>query len=81
MMISEALELYVEGGRVDHSWCMGVVRHGYGGMAEMEVVDGRHVGPSQECWSHVGRCLSIFRVRGDTLMTTDNTTDLDRCCV
>ena len=29
-MISEALEVYVEGGRVSHSWCMGVVSHGYG---------------------------------------------------
>ena len=30
MMISEAPLLYVEGGRVSHSWCMGVVTHGYG---------------------------------------------------
>ena len=26
-MISEALELYVEGERVSHSWCMCVVDH------------------------------------------------------
>ena len=31
-MISEALELPVEGGRVSHSWCMVVVSHGYGGL-------------------------------------------------
>ena len=32
MMISEALELRMEGGRVSHSWCMRVVRHVYGGL-------------------------------------------------
>ena len=31
-VISEALELCVEGERVNHSWCMGVVGHGYGGL-------------------------------------------------
>ena len=31
-MISEALELLVESGRVCHSWCMCVVGHGYGGL-------------------------------------------------
>ena len=31
-MISKALELYVEGGRVSHSWCMCVVDHGYDGL-------------------------------------------------
>ena len=31
-MISEALNLCVEGGRVSHSWCMCVVNHGYGGL-------------------------------------------------
>ena len=30
-MISEALELCVEGGQVSHSWCICVVGHGYGG--------------------------------------------------
>ena len=29
-MVSEALELYVNGGRVSHSWCMCVVGHVYG---------------------------------------------------
>ena len=29
-MISDALELCVEGGRVSHSWCMCVVSPGYG---------------------------------------------------
>ena len=32
-MMSEALELRVEGGRVNHSWCMCVVSHGYGGLS------------------------------------------------
>ena len=31
-MILEALESYMDGGRVSHSWCMGVVSHGYGGL-------------------------------------------------
>ena len=31
-MISEALELPVEGGQVSHSWCVCVVGHGYGGL-------------------------------------------------
>ena len=31
-IISEALELYVEVGRVSHSWCICVVGHGYGGL-------------------------------------------------
>ena len=31
-MISESLELRVEGGTVGHSWCMCVVSHGYGGL-------------------------------------------------
>ena len=62
-MISEALELRVEGGRVSH---------GYGGLgvAGMKVVDGMHSGKSQGGWSHVGRCQSTFRVRGED---TDDT--------
>ena len=32
MVISKALRLRVEGGRVSHSWCMSVVSHGYGGL-------------------------------------------------
>ena len=41
-MISEALTLRVKGGRVSHSWCMGVVSHGYGRLcgAGIEAVDG-----------------------------------------
>ena len=44
-MIDEALELYVLGGRVSHSWCMCVVGHDRGGLGGtgMEVVDGMHV--------------------------------------
>ena len=34
MMISEALELRVESGRVSHSWCMGVASNGYGWLGE-----------------------------------------------
>ena len=30
-MITEALELHVEGGQVSHGWCMCVVSHGGGG--------------------------------------------------
>ena len=31
-MISESLELCVEGRQVSHSWCMCVISHGYGGL-------------------------------------------------
>ena len=31
-MITEALELYMEGGRVSYSWCVCLVGHRYGGM-------------------------------------------------
>ena len=60
-MISEALLLRVEGGRVSHSWGMCVVSHGYGGLggAGVEAVDGMHVGQSQGGWSHVEKCQSI----------------------
>ena len=73
-IITEALELRQEGGRVSHSWCMRVVSHGYGGLggAGIEVVDGMHAGKSHRDWSHEGRCRSISRVRGDTLMTSDH---------
>ena len=37
------------------------------------MVDCVHAGQSQGCWSHVGRCRSNSRVRGDTLMTPDLT--------
>ena len=33
-MISEALELRMEGRRVCHRWCLCVVSHGYGGFGE-----------------------------------------------
>ena len=38
-MISEALELRVEGARVSNCWSMGVVTHGYGGLG-----GGRYLG-------------------------------------
>ena len=67
-MISEALELYVEGGRVSHIWCMCVVGNGIGGLigAGVEVVDGMHGG-----WSHVGGCRRTSRLICVTLMTPD----------
>ena len=37
--------------------------------AGMNVVDGMHAEQSWGDWSHVRRCQSISRVRGDTLMT------------
>ena len=39
-MISEALELSVEGGRVSHSWCMSVVSHRYDGLGADRDGDG-----------------------------------------
>ena len=64
-MISEALELHVEGGRVSHSWCMCVVRHGCGGLGGGRDVGGDlcACGTKPGSCSHVWRCLSIFRVR------------------
>ena len=74
-MISEALELYLEDGRVSDSWCMCVVGHGYDGLGR-----GRDEGggwyaceTKQGAWSHIARCRSTSRVRGDTLMTPDHT--------
>ena len=64
----------MEGGRVNHRRYMCVVCHGYYGLGwvGMEVVVGKHVGQSQGRLSHVGRCRSTSRVRGDTLMTPDH---------
>ena len=39
-MISEAFELRVEGRRVSHSRCMGVVGNGYGGLGRCRDGDG-----------------------------------------
>ena len=74
-MISEALELYMEGGRVNHSCCMCVVSHGYGGLhgGRNGVIDGMHAGQSQGSWPHARRNRSTSRVRGGTLMTPNHT--------
>ena len=47
-IISEVLELRVEGRRDSHNRCICVVSHGNGGLggAEMEVVDCMHAGQS-----------------------------------
>ena len=56
-MISEALELLVECGRVNNTLCMYAVSDSYGGLAgsEMEVVD---------CML-VGQCLGVGRMSGN----------------
>ena len=74
-MISEALERYVEDGRVSHCWCMCVVSHGYGGLGgSMYGGGGWYVrGKKPGGWSYDGRCWSTYRVRGDTLVTSDHT--------
>ena len=41
--------------------------------AEMEVVNGMYTGQCHGRWSHVERCWSTSRVRGDTLMAPDHT--------
>ena len=69
-MISEALELHVEGGRVRLSYCMCVVMAMVG--AGMEVVDGMHAGQNRG----VGRMSGDDGVRRDTLMTPDHITVL-----
>ena len=72
-MISEALELYVEGGLVSHSWCVSVVGHGYGGLGAGR--DG--CGGWYACGTKSGglvtcrECWSTSRVRGDDV----------RCCL
>ena len=80
-MISAALELCMKDGQVSHRWYMCAASHGYGGLdgAGMVVVNGMHAGHSQGVWSRVGRCRSISRVRGDTLMTPDHTDVQMRC--
>ena len=32
LKLSEAPRLHMEGTRVDHNWCVGVVSHSYGGL-------------------------------------------------
>ena len=58
---------------------MCVVSRGYGvlGGGRAAVVNGMHASLGQGGWSHVERCRSIYRVRGDTLVTPDHT--LSRC--
>ena len=75
-MISEALELYVEGGRVSHSWCMWAVGTVNGRLGEGRDGGGEWYacGPKPRGWSHVGRSRSTSWVRGDTLMTPDHST-------
>ena len=41
--------------------------------AGLEVVDDMHTKQNQVGRSHVGRCRSTYRVRGDTLMSPDHT--------
>ena len=74
-MTLEALELYVEGGRVSHSWCMCVAGHDYGGFG----VGSDEGGGWHACRIKPGVC----RMPGDagvlpecevtTLMTTNHT--------
>ena len=66
-MISQALELRVEDWRVSHSSCMYVVCHDNSGLgvAGKEVVTGMQAGQSQGGLSHVGKCRSTSRVRGE----------------
>ena len=54
-MISEALELRVEGGRVSQGWCMCVVSHGYGGLGGgRDGGGGRYAcGTKPRGWLHV----------------------------
>ena len=72
-MISETLELRVEGGRLRHNGCMFVVSHGYGGFGGGRFADdGWYACGIKPGWSHVDRCRSTSRVRFDTLMTPDH---------
>ena len=72
-VISEALELCVEGERVNHSWCMGVVGHGYGGLGgDRDEGGGWYSCGTRPGWL-AGRWWSISRMRGDTLKTPVHT--------
>ena len=75
-IISKALELYAQCGRVSHSWSICVVGHFYGGLGVGRYGGGGWdaCGTNPRGWSHVGRCRSTFRVRGDTPMTPDHST-------
>ena len=74
-MISEALEVHVEGGRVSHSWCLCVISYGYGGFG-----GGRDGGGG---WLHAGQSQGVGCMSGDAgafpecdvkpLMTLDHT--------
>ena len=63
-LISEALELRMEGGHVSRGWCMWVVGHGYGGLVGvgMEVVDGMDAAQGQGGCSHVDGCRGTSQV-------------------
>ena len=63
--------------RVSHSLCMCVASHRYDGLVGgMDGVGGGWYacGTRRRGWSHVGRCLSSSRVRGNTVTTPDHTT-------
>ena len=70
-MIAEALELYVEDGRVSHTWCICVVYHGYSRLDGGRDGGGGWYacGTKPWGWLHVERCRITSRVRGDALMT------------
>ena len=72
-MISEALELIVNGGRDNHSWCMCVVGHGYGELgvgARIEVVGGMHVGKARRIGRMSGDAGALRKCEVKTLMTS-----------
>ena len=72
-MISEVLELYVEGGRDRHSWCMCVAGHGYGGLgvgAQMEVVDGMHAGQARRVGRMSGDARALRKREVKTLVSS-----------
>ena len=79
-MISEALELHMEGGQVSHWWCTCVVSHGNGGLGGSR--DGG--GGWTACETKgVGRMPGDARALPEsevkTLMTPDHTTIQMRC--
>ena len=75
-MISEALELRVKGGRVNHSWCMSVVRHGNCGFGGDRNGGGGWYacGTKPKMLVVCRRIQEHYRVRCNKLMTLDHTT-------
>ena len=70
-IISETLELRVEGGRISYSWCMCVGNHGYHGFGGgMDGCGEYYANGTKPGGSHVLRYRSSSRVWGENTDVT-----------